>query len=89
MMKHILSKLGITRSDGQHLFPNSIYVKASQPLPVVGELVVVTSLLNGKHFSGFVTSVDEKKRTYGAQIDLSKEIHSETMNEVLEKRVFS
>ncbi len=74
MMKHILSKLGLTRSDGKHLFPNSIYVKKSEPLPVVGESVVVTSLLTQKQFAGVVTSVDVKKRTYGAQIDLGKEV---------------
>lgn len=76
MMKYIFSKLGLIRSDEKHLFPNSIYVKKSEPLPVVGESVVVTSLLNGKQFAGVVTSVDEKKRLYGAQIDLSNEILS-------------
>ena len=77
MMRQIISLIHLAKARGKHIYPSSIYVQKSDELPVIGESVLVTSKLSGKQFAGTVTSVDEKKRTYGATVDLGTEIDSE------------
>jgi hypothetical protein len=50
------------------------YVKMKNAMPVVGESVQVENRDNGARFPGVVLAVDEKKRSYEIEIDLSEEI---------------
>ncbi|MHC1739702.1 MAG: hypothetical protein AB9897_01170 [Anaerolineaceae bacterium] len=77
MMRNLITFQHLAKQDGKKLFPFGIYVRKDNPLPDVGEQVIVTSNSTGKKFAGEVTKVDPEKHTYDAVIDLTLEAEVE------------
>lgn len=53
---------------------NFIYVRRDQPLPAIGDEVVVESAKNGHKFAGRVIAVDPVAHGYYARVDLGKKV---------------